>query len=94
MSSIVPNFLEMSTTDKLKTILCPSTTAAVKVVNKFIRIMFLARDRLSEGLSMTELSYQSLPANIYPCTTDFDSFSDCDEMEESYSNLNLSQTND
>ena len=84
----------MSTTDKLKTILCPSTTAAVKIVNKFIRIMFLARDRLSEGLSLTELSYASLPANIYPCTTNYDSFSDCDEWEESFTNLDFSETDD
>ena len=32
------------------TILCPRSTAATKVVNKFIRIMCLARDNITEGL--------------------------------------------
>ena len=94
MSSINPHFVEMSNTDKLKTILCPSTPAAVKIVNEFIRIMFLARDKLSEGLSLTELSYPSLPANIYPCTTNYDSFSEWDEWEESFTNLNFSDIDD
>ena len=52
--------------------------------------MFLARDRLTEGLSMTEFSYQSLPANIYPCSTDYEQFSDFDEWEEDLSSMNFS----
>ena len=82
MNSINTDFHLLSDADKLKTILCPSTTGAVKIVNKFIKIMFLARDRLTEGLSMTEFSYQSLPANIYPCSTDYEQFSDFDEWDD------------
>ena len=82
MNSIVPGFNEMPESSQLKTILCPKSTAAVKVVNKFIRIMFLARDKISEGLSLNE--YPTMPVNIYPFNSDFNDFSDCDEWEESF----------
>ena len=89
MSSILPGFNEMSELNKLKTILCPKSTAAVKVVNKFIRIMCLARDNISEGLGFD--TYPTMPANIYPFCSDFDNFSDCDEWEDSFTELNLSE---
>ena len=72
MSSIIEHFSSMSNEEKLKRILCPNSTAALKVVNKFIRIMFIARDKLSEGLTLNE--YPTRPANIYPCTYNFDDF--------------------
>ena len=68
--------------DKLKTILCPKSTAAVKIVNKFIRIMCLARDNLSEGLELE--SYATMPVNIQPFNMHYDYFSDCDEWEEEF----------
>ena len=82
ISSILPDFPAMSNADKLKTILCPKSTAAVKIVNKFIRIMFLARDEISEGLNL--ITYPTMPANIYPFSDYFDNFSDCDEWEENF----------
>ena len=88
MNSIVPGFNEMPEISKLKTILCPKSTAAVKVVNKFTRIMCLARDKISEGLSLKE--YPTMPVTIYPFSSDFDNFSDCDEWEENLAELSLS----
>ena len=87
MNSIVPGFNEMPEENKLKTILCPKSTAAVKVINKFIRIMCLARDNISEGLSL--ITYPTMPVNIHPFCSDFDNFSDCDEWEVSFAELNL-----
>ena len=89
MNSLIPGFTVMSQMDKLKTILCPKSSAAVKVVNKFIRIMFLARDNITEGLGIS--TYPTMPANIYPCNADSDIFSDCDEWEESLAEQNLSE---
>ena len=88
MASIIPNFYQLSSDDKLKTILCPRSTAAAKVINKFIRIMFLARDNISEGIESN--SYQTMPVNICPFEGDYENFSDCDEWEENLSELNCS----
>ena len=89
MNSILPGFRDMSEQNKLLTILCPRSTAATKVVNKFIRIMFLARDNITEGLE-TE-TYPTMPANIYPFSSDFDDFSDCDEWEQSFAEHSFSE---
>ena len=89
MSSIVPGFCDMTVEHQLLTILCPKSTAAVKVVNKFIRIMCLARDKISEGLELE--MYPTMPANSFPFDEYFDNFSDCDELELSLDEQNLSQ---
>ena len=89
MSSIIPGFKSMSEIDKLKTILCPKSSAAVKTVNKFIRIMFIARDNISESLAVN--MYQTMPVNICPFNDeDYANFSDNDEYEISFSEQNLS----
>ena len=80
MSSIIPNFLNMSKTNQLKTILCPTSSAATKIVNKYIRIMFLARENIEEGNDSNELNYPTMPVNYN--STDYDNFSDIDEWEE------------
>ena len=79
IGSILPHFSNLSTMEKLKTILCPKSTAEVKIVNKFIRIMCLARDKLSEGLELE--TYPTMPVNIQPFDMHYDYFSDCDEWE-------------
>ena len=62
--------------DKLKTNVCPKSTVESKIVNKSIILMFL--------------SILSMPVNIYPFEGDYKKFSDCDEREESFSDLCLS----
>ena len=76
----MPNFMNMSSADKLKTILCPTSTAATKIVNKFMRIMFLARDSIEEGACI-DLSYPTLLVNHDYDYTDYDNFSDIDEWD-------------
>ena len=90
MSSLIPNFRSMSSSNQLKTILCPTSTAATKIVNKFIRIMFLARDYLEEGNTIEDLSYPTMPVNCDYEYIDYDNFSDIDEWEQSYTNLSES----
>ena len=89
IKSILPRFCEMSENDKLQTVLCPKSTAAAKIVNKFIRIMCLARDNITEGLENE--NYPTMPAHIYPCSFNLDNVSDCDEWEQSFAELNLSE---
>ena len=89
MKSILPRFSEMSETEKLQTVLCPKSTAAAKLVNKFIRLMCLARDNITEGLENE--NHPTMPAHIYPCSYNFDNESDCDEWEQSFAELNLSE---
>ena len=89
MNSIVPTFSNMSECDKLKTILCLKSTAAVKTINKFIKIMFIASDDISEGLVLN--TYQTMPVNICHFNDDdYLNFSDNDEWELSLSKKNLS----
>ena len=89
MNSIIPSFKNLSSSNQLKTILCPTSTAATKVVNKYIRIMFLARDRLGEGNNIDNFSYPTLP--VIQDFIDFDNFSDFDEWDL-YSNFSDSET--
>ena len=57
MTSILPGFNLLTSEDQFKTMLCPSVSAACKVTNQFLRIMFVARDKLAEGVNMSELTY-------------------------------------
>ena len=63
VNSIIPGFKNMSSIDQFKTVMCPTVAAVCKVTNQFFRIMFLARDNLIEGVSITELSYPTMPVN-------------------------------
>ena len=86
MSSVNQNFKTLTTEQKLKTILCPKTTVEVKIVNKYIRIMCLVRDNLSDGLD--SINYPTMPVDPTSYYTDYDNFSDIDEWEESFSSIN------
>ena len=81
MGSINPNFNSMSNENQLKMILCPKSSPEVKIVNKFIRIMCLARDNIDD------LTYPTMPVNLNASFIDYDNFSDVDEWEESYSEI-------
>ena len=61
-------------------------THLVKIVNKHIRIICLARDNLSDGHE--SINYPSMPVNQSLYCTDYDNFSDIDEWEESFSSIN------
>ena len=87
MGSVIPDFKNMSSSHQLKLILCPTSTAVTKIVNKFIRIMFLARDNLEEGVDIGEMSYPTMPVYNDYDYTDYDNFSDIDEWDQNDSYL-------
>jgi hypothetical protein len=47
MSSLVPNFMQLSEQNKFKTLLCPITPQAAKITNRFIKMMFDKREKLT-----------------------------------------------
>ena len=85
LGSVNQSFKSLSSDQQLKTILCPRSTAEAKIVNKYIHIMSLARDNLSEGHEY--LNYPTMPVNLSSFYTDYDDFSDNDEWEESFSSI-------
>ena len=88
MNSILPGFSLLSSEDQFKTMLCPTVSAACKVTNQFFRIMFLARDKLAEGIQMSELTYPTLPVPHSNANDSFDVMSDVgDEWEQFTSDL-------
>ena len=90
MNSILPGFSLQSSENQFKTMLCPTVSAACKVTNQFIRIMFLARDKLAEGVEMSELTYPTLPVPNNACDS-FDVMSDVgDEWDQFSSDLEIS----
>ena len=48
LDTVVPEFSQMSRQHKISTILCPTNTKAAKLANKFIGILFKARDQIDE----------------------------------------------
>ena len=84
ISSISPGFVNLSSEEKLKYILCPTSEILCKVINKFIRIMFNARDNIDEGI-VTPCYPTYNPPFTHLNNAEFDQFSDCDEGETSFS---------
>ena len=86
MTSITPTFQNLSNEQKIKYILCPTSEIMTKIVNKFIRIMFNARDKIDEGFDISKTCYPTYtpPFTFLNCVN-FDQFSDSDEGEASFS---------
>ena len=61
---VVPNFSTLSFECKVKTMLCPFNTSAVKLVNKYIRIIFNARTRLDNGEPLSSLTFPPMVSSF------------------------------
>ena len=81
----MPNFQFLSEEDKFRVILCPTSELSTKVVNKYIRIMFNARDNIDDGVDITQSCYPTYTPPFTLIDNTFDQFSDIDEGEASYS---------
>ena len=93
LSSIMPSFQFLSEEDKFKAILCPTSELSTKVVNKYIRIMFNARDNIDNGVDITKSCYPTYtPPFDCNLDDDLDQFSDNDEADASYSSADTSIT--
>ena len=89
MESILPGFRSLSMENKFKTILCPTKSAAIKVTNQFLRIIFLARDKLLDGSDISTLTYPTLPvhANSNNCNCNYDWPSDVEDEWDSFDSV-------
>ena len=87
MNSILPGFKDLSKVNQFKTILCPTKPAAAKVTNQYLRIIFLARDKLLDGSTIQMLSYPTLPIN--ECQCNFDLTSDVEDEWERFDSVIL-----
>ena len=85
MNSILPGFNNLSKENQFKTILCPTKPAAAKVTNQYLRIIFLARDKLLDGTNIEMLSYPTLPVN--ECQCNFDLLSDVEDEWETFDSV-------
>ena len=74
MESIIPGFKLLSKESQFKTVLCPTNPAAAKIINQYLRILFLAGDRLFDGFDISTLTYPTMPVNH--CNLDVDELSD------------------
>ena len=54
MDAIIPNFGSLSTTDKVKIILCPATNQAAKLTNQFIGKSFKQRENIDKVANLQE----------------------------------------
>ena len=57
LSIVLPSFPLLSREEKVRTMLCPASNIAAKLINKFIGIMFKSRDRIEEGLHASLLTF-------------------------------------
>ena len=85
MDSILPGFKNISKKDQFKMILCPTNPAAAKVTNQFLRILFLARDKILDGSNIDDLSYPTVP--VSECQCNFDYLSDVEDEWESFQSV-------
>ena len=55
MTSVLPSFLDMNDEEQFLTLMCPTTPQTAKIVNKFIKIIFEARERINDGHPPNEI---------------------------------------
>ena len=72
LETVLPGFKDMSAQQMAVTILCPVTTIAAKLANKYIKILFDNRKQLDEGIPILNLGYEKGIA-CNPFFTDHDS---------------------
>ena len=83
MESISPGYKLLSKKDQFKTLLCPTKSAAAKVTNQFLRILFLARDNITNGSNIVD--YPTLPVN--QCNCEMEIQSDVEDEWESFTSI-------
>ena len=78
-----PKYFHLSTDDKIKTMLCPTSSQSAKLINKFIGIMFNARDTIDkcETLQTYPTWDPSMPNPFIKSNLDVSNNSDCPESD-------------
>ena len=49
MTTLLPAFIYMTEEEKFLTLMCPTSPQSAKIINKFIKIVFEARDKVLDG---------------------------------------------
>ena len=57
MATVVPGFNNLPLEQKLVTALCPTSAQAVKITNKYISILFKARQNIDSGIHISNLTF-------------------------------------
>ena len=83
MDSIIPGFKSLTKECQFKTLLCPTKSAAVKVTNQYLRILFLARDNIINEIDTP--NYATMPVN--QCNCFFEVPSDVEDEWESFTSI-------
>ena len=83
MDSIIPGFKSLTKECQFKTLLCPTKSAAVKVTNQYLRILFLARYNIINGIDIP--NYATMPVN--QCNGNFKVPSDVEDEWESFTSI-------
>ena len=86
ISSLNSSFFHMSESDKVATILCPTSAKAAKITNKFVSILFNARERIDLGEHSSNLTF---PPNIDSYTDGDLNISDCSNPDVNVSRLSF-----
>ena len=89
LGCLVPDFVNLSFRDKLLTILCPTSAKAVKVTNKYISILFRARQSIDSGEHVNNMtfppnieSYFDIDLNVSNCSTLSGTLSVCSSVSD------------
>ena len=65
MDSIIPGFKSFTKECQFKTLLCPTKSAAAKVTNQSLQILFLAREDIINGIDVQ--NYATIPVMQCNC---------------------------
>ena len=55
LTTLLPDFINLTKEEQILTLMCPTSPQSAKIVNKFIKIIFEARDKISDGQQQNEV---------------------------------------
>ena len=79
MENLLPGFESFSEIDKVKTMLCPATTKAAKLINNFIKTMFKIREKIDKESNVQNVVNQDVDLDISDSDSVYQSESSDDE---------------
>ena len=85
LSAIIPGYNSLNVSDKISTILCPTSAIATKLVNKYVNILFKARKCIDSGDHISGLTFPPTVDHLDNTDLDTSNLSDlsCSDLEDS-----------
>ena len=82
IGAVLEHFGEMSFINKVITMLCTTNAHVGRLVNKYISIIFRARDKIDDGYHLSTLTFPPMVDNYTePSETDYNSESEASESD-------------